>query len=155
MRRNSKMIRADEIVSAIFIILFTYTAINKIIDYPTFRIALVQSPVLEHYADFTAIAVPVVELAIVAMLVVAATRKAGLCACFVLMIVFTLYITCLMLFASSMPCNCGGILKALSWKSHLVVNILLVCLAGWALFDLRKNNVAIGIAPNERAVCLK
>jgi hypothetical protein len=61
------------------------------------------------------------------------------------MIVFTLYIACLMLFASSMPCNCGGILKALSWRSHLVVNILLVGLAGWALFDLRKNRTMIGI----------
>jgi hypothetical protein len=145
MRKNSRNMRADKIASAIFIILFTYTAVTKIIDYPTFRIALVQSPVLEHYAAFAAVAVPVAELAIVALLIFTATRKAGLWASFALMIVFTLYIVYLMLFASSMPCNCGGILKALSWRSHLVVNILLVGLAGWALFDLRKNRTMIGI----------
>lgn len=155
MKKNSKSIKVDEVASAIFIILFTYTAVNKIIDYPTFRIALVQSPVLEHYAAFAAIAVPVAELAIVALLIVATTRKAGLWASLALMIVFTLYIAYLMLFANSMPCNCGGILKALSWKSHLVVNILLVGLAGWSLFDLRKNSLTIGIARNKRTACLQ
>ena len=145
MRKNSGTIKADNVVSAVFIILFTYTAVNKITDYPTFRIALVQSPVLEHYADFAAVAVPVTELIIVVMLILNSTRKAGLWASFALMIVFTLYIAGLMLFAGSMPCNCGGILKLLSWKAHLVVNILLVCLAGWALFDLRKKRIMTGV----------
>ena len=138
------------IASGIFIILFTYTAINKLIDYPTFRIALIQSPVLEHYADIVAIAVPAAELIIVAMLVISVTRKTGLIASLLLMVVFTTYIGYLLLFANDLPCNCGGILKALSWKSHLAVNILLVALAGWALFDLRKHKITIAIARNSR-----
>lgn len=145
-----KHTKTINIASGIFIILFTYTAINKLIDYPTFRIALVQSPLLEQYASIVAVAVPAAELIIVAMLVISVTRKTGLIASLLLMVVFTSYIGYLLLFSNDLPCNCGGILKALSWKSHLVVNILLVALAGWALFDVRKYKNTIAIARKSR-----
>lgn len=136
---NSKI---ADIVSGIFIILFTYTAVNKLIDYRTFRIALVQSPVLVNYADFMAKAVPAVELAVVALLVFSATRKAGLFLSLILMLAFTIYVGYLMFFASELPCNCGGIMKALSWKQHLIVNVIFIALAAWAWLQ-DKNIVAI------------
>lgn len=137
--------RVVDIICGIFIILFTYTAVNKLIDYQTFRIALVQSPILQHYADFMMVALPVVELLVVVLLAISATRRIGLFASLSLMVAFTLYISYLMLFASELPCNCGGIMKALSWNQHLVVNILLIALALWALLITRTNKNTIAI----------
>ncbi len=134
------------IICGIFIILFTYTAVNKLIDYQTFRIALVQSPILEHYAGFMMMALPVVELLVVILLAIATTRCLGLFASLILMTAFTLYISYLMFFASELPCNCGGIMRALSWKQHLILNIILIALAIWALLITRTNKNTIAIA---------
>ena len=145
MQAALKKIPIAGIVSGIFIILFTYTAVNKLIDYPTFRIAVVQSPVLKHYADWVIVGVPAVELIIVALLAVPSARRAGLWAALLVMVAFTLYIGYLVFFAGELPCNCGGIIKALSWKQHLVVNVALVALALWAVLTTgsHKNTIAI------------
>ena len=136
---NSKI---ADIVSGIFIILFTYTAVNKLIDYRTFRIALVQSPILINYADFVSWALPVSELLVVLLLVFSPTRKAGLFLSLFLMAAFTLYVGYIMSFANELPCNCGGIMKALSWKQHLIVNVILIALATWAWLMHDKGIVA-------------
>ena len=141
MRSLLKNSKTADIVSGIFIILFTYTAINKLIDYRTFRIALVQSPILVNYADFMSWALPVAELLVVLLLVFSTTRKTGLLLSLILMIAFTLYISYIMFFASALPCNCGGIMKALSWKQHLVVNGILIVLAAWAWIIKRRDNI--------------
>ena len=137
-------------VTAVFIILFTFTAVNKLFDSSTFRIALVQSPLLVYYADFVGIAVPVTELVIVAMLIISATRKIGIWSSLFLIIIFTFYISYLLLFVRDMPCNCGGILKSLSWKSQLAVNLLLIAITGYALFDLRRNKLSIKVLRESR-----
>ncbi|HTN05689.1 MauE/DoxX family redox-associated membrane protein [Agriterribacter sp.] len=147
-----KNTRIADIISGIFIILFTYTAVNKLIDYSTFRIALVQSPVLVNYADFMAVAVPAVELLIVVLLVFSATRKAGLFFSLIMMVAFTLYVSYLMFFASELPCNCGGIIKALTWKQHLIVNVILVAFAAWAWLVIKSNKNIIAINRNSRTL---
>ncbi len=134
-----------DMVAGLFIILFTYTAVNKLKDYPAFGIALRQSPVLQPYAGFLLIAVPVVELIAVVFLMFSITRKAGLYISWILMCAFTVYISYLMLFAPELPCNCGGIFKAISWKAHLVVNLVLLMLLSRTLMILKshKNTIAI------------
>lgn len=150
MRSLLKNSKTADIVSGIFIILFTYTAVNKLIDYSTFRIALVQSPILVNYADFMAWALPAAELLVVLLLVFSATRKLGLLLSLMLMIAFTLYVSYIMFFASELPCNCGGIMKALSWKQHLVVNVILAVLATWAWLIQRSDKHFIAINRNSR-----
>jgi hypothetical protein len=132
MRTLLKNSRIADIVSGTFIILFTYTAVNKFIDYRTFRIALVQSPIPVNYADFIAVALPAAELLVVVLLVISVTRKAGLLFALIFMVVFTFYVSYIIFFASDRPCNCGGIIKELSWKQHLIVNLILFALAAWA-----------------------
>lgn len=143
--------KVADIICGIFIVLFTYTAVNKLVDYQTFRIALVQSPILEHYAGFMMVALPVVELLVVLLLAIPATRRVGLFASLFLMTAFTLYISYLMFFASELPCNCGGIMRSLSWKQHLIVNIFLIALAGWAILITRTNKNIIVINRNSQA----
>lgn len=135
MRKRFWEINLIDIISGIFIILFTYTAIDKLKDYATFGIALRQSPVLQPYAEFLLIAIPVIELLAVVLLAFSITRRAGLYVSLTLMCMFTLYIFYLMLFAKELPCNCGGILRMLSWKAHLIINIFLTALASWTLLS--------------------
>ncbi|PVD52229.1 hypothetical protein DC498_10930 [Terrimonas sp.] len=143
-----KQVKITEIATAVFIILYTYTAVNKIIDYRTFKLALVQSPVLVNHANFIAITIPIVELFVVGLLVFSNTRAMGLFFSLILITVFTLYISCLILFARELPCNCGGIMKALSWKQHLLVNIILIVLAAWAWIIAKTNKNIIAINRN-------
>ncbi len=138
MNKSIRGIHTNELVTAVFITLFSYTAVDKLLNHSTFRMALVQSPLLEHYADYVAVAIPVAELVVVALLIINTTRIGGLRASLGLMIAFTLYILGLMLFADHLPCNCGGILNTLSWKAHLVVNLVLTALAGWAVWRTKR-----------------
>lgn len=140
--KNTKL---SEITTSILIIIFTYTAVNKLVDYATFSIALRQSPILQPYSNFLVFAIPLAELLTVALLIFSDTRRLGLYLSWALMICFTLYISYLMLFAEDLPCNCGGIFKMLSWKAHLVVNIILLGLICQTLFTTNKlkNTIAI------------
>jgi len=140
-----KVIKVPDLISGLFIILFTYTAVNKLKDYATFGIALRQSAILQPYAEFLTITVPVVELIAVILLVSSITRKAGLFFSWVLMTMFTFYISYLVLFARELPCTCGGVMRILSWKTHLIVNFILLILATWGLFTIKnyKNTIAI------------
>ena len=106
MQAALKKIPIAGIVSGIFIILFTYTAVNKLIDYPTFRIAVVQSPVLKHYADWVIVGVPVVELIIVALLAVHLWKAGFGQPCCV--VAFTLYISYLV-FLPNCPATAEGL----------------------------------------------
>ena len=125
--------KVPEIVAAIFITLFLYTAIKKFTDHHSFEWALRKSPLLRGGSRWLAFLVPSAELIIVGLLIIPASRYAGLAASFVLMSLFTLYIGYMLLFTPHLPCSCGGILKELSWRAHLKVNIALTILAGLAI----------------------
>lgn len=78
MRTLLKNRRIADIVSGTFIILFTYTAVNKFIDYRTSRIAPVQWPIPVNYTDFIAVVSPAAGLLAAVLLVISARQKAGL-----------------------------------------------------------------------------
>jgi putative oxidoreductase len=119
---------AIEIISSLFILLFTYTAITKLLVLSTFEYTLSKSPLLEWAAGPLSVGIPVIELIIAVLLLVPRTRLTGLYVFTGLMVLFTLWITYLLTIASHRPCSCGGILKYLSWKEHLFFNLGVVCL---------------------------
>lgn len=143
MRMLPGKITMTDLVAGIFIILFTYTAVNKLKDYATFGIALRQSPVLQPYAGFVLIAVPVAKLVAVILLVFSMTRKAGLYISWILMCMFSAYISYLLIFVPVLPCNCGGIWKSMSWKTQLTVNLMLLIILSRALMILKNNKDTI------------
>jgi putative oxidoreductase len=58
------------------------------------------------------------------------TRLAGFYASLALMIVFTIYTGIILLhFFRYIPCSCGGVIKKLTWKQHLVFNLFFVVLS--------------------------
>ena len=129
---------ALEIICFLFIFLFTYAAITKLIDYQKFTAQIGQSPLLTDFAGVLAWAVPGVELLIVGMLAITRLRLAGLYTAFGLMVMFTAYIIAILQFGDSIPCSCGGVLEAMGWTEHLIFNIgfVLLGVAGIALHSL-------------------
>ncbi|MNV94923.1 hypothetical protein D3C71_1897640 [compost metagenome] len=67
---------------------------------------------------------PVVELAIVALLLFQKTQILGMYASFILMLLFTLYVGgAVYNIYERTPCACGGLFKRLGWEKHFRVNI--------------------------------
>jgi methylamine utilization protein MauE len=120
-------------VFCLYILLFTYAAVTKLLDFENFKQQLGQSPLLSAFANQVSWAVPVVELLIVLMLVVPKFRFTGLVAAFILMSMFTVYIYIILNHSVFVPCSCGGILEKLTWGEHLVFNICFVGLAAIAI----------------------
>jgi uncharacterized membrane protein YphA (DoxX/SURF4 family) len=125
-----------EIISLLFVLLFLYTAVYKIIDFSNFRAVIGQSPLITRFAPYLAVGVPVAEIVISLLLVLPRWRIIGLCASFALMLVFTFYIIILLNLHTHLPCSCGGIIQEMNWQQHLVFNIffLILALTGIALY---------------------
>lgn len=117
------------IISYLFVFLFIYAAISKLLDYNDFSIKIGQSPLLSPFAGYVAIGVPVIELIIAAGLLIPNWRITSLFASLCLMTAFTVYIFIILKFSSFVPCSCGGILEKLGWTEHLIFNSAFVLLA--------------------------
>lgn len=122
-----------EAISVLYVILFLYTGISKIMDYSVFKEQLASSPILSPVAGAVAIGLPLTEFVVVVLLVVPRWRLKGLYASAALMLAFTLYILGILSFSEKLPCSCGGIIALMSWKQHLVFNSVFLGLAIWAI----------------------
>ncbi|MDR7371069.1 MauE/DoxX family redox-associated membrane protein [Flavobacterium aquidurense] len=129
-----------EIISLLYILLFIYAAISKILDFENFQVQLGQSPILSAFASWISWLVPIIEIIISLLLCIPKFRNFGLFGAFSLMIMFTAYIFIVLHFSSFVPCSCGGILEKMSWNIHLFFNVLFVFLAAAALVFQYKNN---------------
>ena len=118
-----------ETIVVLFIILFLYTGISKLMEYAVFREQIAESPILQPIAPFIAWALPLTEFLVSIVLIIPRWRLKGLYASLALMVAFTGYIIAIMTFNKELPCSCGGIIALLSWKGHLVFNTVFIVLA--------------------------
>ncbi len=118
-----------EIITALFVLLWFYTGLNKILDYNNFKSQLEKSPFVEYFASLISWTLPAGEVFIGAMLVYKRTRLLGLYASFTLMLFLTGYIWMMLRYAYDLPCSCGGVLAQLSWDDHLWFNSVFVLLS--------------------------
>lgn len=121
-----------------FILLFTYAAASKMLDFENFQVQLAQSPLLSAYAGFISYAVIILEVMIAGVLVDPKVRRIGLYASFGLMVSFTVYIYLILKYSDFVPCSCGGILEKMSWDEHLLFNVSFVALAFTAIIMMGK-----------------
>lgn len=117
------------VICYLYMLLFTYAAISKILDFQNFKVQIGQSPLLSAFAGSISWLVPLVELVIVIMFLFTRFRLMALFASFSLMVMFTAYIFIILNYSSFVPCSCGGILEKLEWKEHLVFNIAFIILS--------------------------
>lgn len=120
----------------LFVLLFVYAAVSKLLDFNTFQNQLGQSPLLSAYAHWVVWAVPVSEIFIAILLCIGRFRILGLYAFYGLMVMFTTYIIIILNFTSFTPCSCGGVLEQLGWTEHLIFNIVFIVLSGISILFL-------------------
>jgi hypothetical protein len=130
------------LIAALFIFLFTYTAISKLTEHDLFRNTLSKSPLIGSYAGFVSIVLPITELIVAALLFFPKTKLAGFISSLSLMFMFTGYLAWLLLFTKNLPCSCGGVLQQLSWLQHLWFNIFFTVLAGLGIYLHRRKRIS-------------
>lgn len=118
-----------EVIASLFILLFLYTALMKLIDHASFKNTLRQSPLMLNFASIVTIILPIAELLISLALFFERTRKLGLYGSLLLMSLFSFYVGYMIRYSPSLPCSCGGIIRQMNWHQHLYFNVLFSFLA--------------------------
>ncbi len=128
-----------EIVKALTVLLFLYTAIMKLKDHTGFVAAIEKNPLLADYASLLSWLVPVCEIVLVVLLAIPRSRRVGLLGSFILMVAFTAYVGYMVATSSDLPCTCGGIVQQMSWQQHFVFNTIfsILTLTSFLLFPKR------------------
>jgi len=122
-----------EIISYLLILLFIYTAANKIWKFHNFSWVLGTLPLIGKFNLIIAYGVPGAEIAASLLLLFDKTRKYGLILSALLLTMFTAYLVFMVIYTDNLPCNCGGVLSSLSWKQHILFNLVFLALAIAAL----------------------
>ena len=118
-----------QLIWAMLVMVFLYTAIEKFRDQQTFQLSMEQSNLLRPYASTFVWLVPGLEVLAVLLLLIPRSRFVGLMFTTLMLAGFTFYIGYMLAFEPSLPCSCGGIVEYMSWKEHLYFNSFLIFLA--------------------------
>jgi uncharacterized membrane protein (DUF485 family) len=116
------------------IFLFLYTGYSKIADHGRFLNGLTRVTIIGPFAIYISWIVPIVEIIISILLIIPKTSIWGLYSFSILMGVFTIYIISMVLWATKLPCHCGGAVEKLSWTQHIWFNLAFIAIAVFALW---------------------
>ncbi len=134
-----------EIISFMLILLFTYAAVSKLMQWQQFASALGRMPFFKNIPVFMAIGLPTTELIVAGLLFIPRTKIIGFYASLALMLLFTGYLGYMVLFVPALPCSCGGVLSLLTWRQHIVFNLFFIALAtiGCRLMTIKNNSTVL------------
>jgi len=135
------------VLTCMLILLFSYTAIDKLMNVQQNAIVLSNMPYITHVASYLAIIIPVLELLTVLLLIIPKTNFAGLYCSLLLMGAFTVYLVAMLTTNNNLPCTCGGVLEKMSWKQHVVFNIIVLALIIPGIFLKSKSKVNSKLIP--------
>lgn len=121
----------------LLMLLFVYAAINKLFTLPQFTVTLGESPLIHKGAGTLAYVIPITELVIVLLLFFEPTRKAGFAASFLLLLLFTVYLAYMIVYAPALPCSCGGVIARMSWMQHVWFNLFFMGLSATGFLLLK------------------
>lgn len=115
--------------SILLTILFVYTSVSKLMHLDTFQLRVERMPYITSYAPLISWSVPFLELVIAGLLWFPRYRLLALYSSMVLLGIFTTYIIVVLTYSESIPCSCGGVISALGWKDHILLNSSFMVLA--------------------------
>ena len=128
-----KRVVATVIIASLLIILFSYTAVSKLLNHEKFLAVLKNIPLTAKGAGLLSLLVPPGEPGIALLLIFWKTRCMDLYASLVLLLLFTVYLVYMVLFVPHLPCSCGGVIGKMSWKQHIVFNGVFIGVAVWGI----------------------
>lgn len=116
-------------IISLLILLWVYTALSKLIDIDQFTKDIKQQHLPLLIAQAIVWLLPAIELTAASLLMFPESRRAGLILSSILMMIFTFYIVLVLSgYFQNIPCSCGGVLKQLGWRNHLIFNIFFLVL---------------------------
>ena len=119
-----------ECISALLIMLFLYASISKFLDFYTFTGEMNNQPLPNSWTPFLVWFIPCSEILMCIALLFERTRLIGFYAALFFMSLFTIYSIIIILnFFGRIPCSCGGVIKRLTWRQHIVLNLFFVGLS--------------------------
>jgi putative oxidoreductase len=128
-----------DIISFLLILLFIYTAVSKLLDFDQFKGQMYNQTLPHSVATVLIWTLPEIEILTGLLLLFEKTKLYGFYLSLALMLLFTGYITLVLLnYFDRVPCSCGGVIKSLGWKMHLIFNLLFLLLSILAIFILNR-----------------
>ncbi|HMI02175.1 MAG TPA: MauE/DoxX family redox-associated membrane protein [Pedobacter sp.] len=118
--------------------LFMYTAASKILTINAFSSTLAKSPIIGSYSLFVAWLIPISEIVISLLLIIAGTRKLGLYASLALLGIFTIYLVYMVSSGTKLPCHCGGAISTMTWQQHIWFNAAFLLIAAIGIRSYKK-----------------
>lgn len=137
MKRNEIV----SLIAVVLIILFSYTAIAKLIDMSEFERQLAGQE-LPSWAKAPLVwLIPAAELLLSVLLIIPATRLPGLYGSALLMTLFTGYTGLVVVgYFDRTPCSCGGVLRSMGFEAHLVFNLFFLALSILGIYRFHSQN---------------
>ena len=119
-----------ELSAFLLMSLFLYASFSKWFMFSTFRNDIDNQPFPNGLTPWIIYGIPPLEVLITLALMFERTRTSGFYASLILMLAFSLYTAAVLLdFFAYVPCSCGGIIRDLSWKNHLILNLFFVAIS--------------------------
>lgn len=117
-------------ITAALAVLFCYAAMSKLLNYEQAEQEMLNQVFPHSIALVLTWLVPSVELIVCLLLLLKNTQYIALWAAALLLLAFSIYIAVVMTGVfGRVPCSCGGILKNMSYATHLLFNILFMLAA--------------------------
>lgn len=119
-----------EVIAFLLMLLFLFASVSKWLAFKTFIGDINNQPFPNWLTPWITNLLPPIEVLIVLALMFEKTRTAGLYASLILMSAFSIYSAAVLLkFFDYIPCSCGGIIKNLSWRDNLILNLFFVAIS--------------------------
>jgi len=139
---QNKQFNIFQILTSILILLWSYTTISKLSNLGRFANEMHNQSFDADFANLLIRAVPFVEICTIILLLFNKSKMFGLACSLILLTVFTIYIILVLFnFYDHVPCSCGGVLRSMTWNTHLWFNLFFIFLNVLALLLGRRMGI--------------
>ena len=138
------------LLTILLLILWIPVTLDKLTDFQSFRAGILRQPFSDALGYALLVLLPILEIAVVIMLIRPKWRPGGFRLSSLLMAAFTAYIGVALLGAwEKLPCGCGSVISGMSWQQHFWFNLffLMISLYGWYISTHSTNEVKREIEP--------
>lgn len=127
MKKNKTI---STLVIIALLLLWIPVSMDKLLKFGTFKAGILRQPFSDELGNVLIYTLPVLEIAVVLLLLNQSWRMLGLWLSTLLMIAFTGYIGIALLGAwERLPCGCGSVISGLSWNQHFWFNLFFLLLS--------------------------
>jgi hypothetical protein len=117
-----------------YIFLFLYAATSKMLILTAYKLQMQEQPLPKWSIPYLTYGIPFLEIVLSFLLAIYTTRLRALYMSTIMMFAFSIYIGLIRfhVFAET-PCTCGGVLRKVSWTTHMIFNLFFVAIGAVAI----------------------